>query len=248
MLNYMKAELYKVARRRSVYGVLILLLAGVTILVLLWRYFNTVGTFETSLQAMLTASFSVGFFITIVTGEAVFSDQYKNNTMKNEVSIGIPRVRIYLGKLWVQCILSIVLCLITVVYGCVLSRILLPYDAVTGGQTVGILFFGILVALPLWLGTQAFVNFLYFFCKSSTVASIAAVFILLFVPSIFQLLAMLCSEAFWTVYYALLNTRLDLFTFTVDWDMLAGTCAVGVGWFVACTLAGVAAFRKREIS
>ncbi|MCD7947713.1 MAG: hypothetical protein LUG13_05375 [Oscillospiraceae bacterium] len=172
----------------------------------------------------------------------------KSNTLKNEVSIGIPRVRIYLGKLWVQCILSIGLCLITVACALLFSRILLPYDPATGGQIMTILFFGLLVALPVWLGTQAFVNFLYFVCKSGTIATTVAFLVLLFAPSIFQVLAMLCSEVFWNIYYALLNTRLDRFAYEVDWGIFAGTCAVGVGWFVACTLAGLTIFQKREIS
>ncbi|MCD7947712.1 MAG: hypothetical protein LUG13_05370 [Oscillospiraceae bacterium] len=76
MLNYMRAECYKAARRKSLLVILILLLAGVTTIVLLLRSFSRTASFDDALLSILQASFLIGFYITIVTGEAVFADQY----------------------------------------------------------------------------------------------------------------------------------------------------------------------------
>ena len=64
-------------------------------------------TFQNTAQ-MVALILSVGLYATLLTGDIVFSDQYKNNTLKNEVSYGVPRVRIYLGKLIVAILVAIV--------------------------------------------------------------------------------------------------------------------------------------------
>ena len=105
MRNYLAAECYKTFRRKYFYIILAVCLGLEA--VLLWGYWTTwkwgnsnVDFYSTAI--MVPFMLSIGLYATIVTGDIVFSEQYKNNTLKNEVSYGLSRGRIYLGKLLVS--------------------------------------------------------------------------------------------------------------------------------------------------
>ena len=68
-----------------------------------------------SASTLVAAMLSIGVYATILTCDMVFSEQYKQNTMKNEVAYGLPRVRIYLGKLAVSALVSILAAVVMVV-------------------------------------------------------------------------------------------------------------------------------------
>ncbi len=105
MRNYLAAECYKTFRRKYFYIALAVCL-GLE-LVLLGGYWLTLSwgnpnvTFS-STAVLVPFLLGMGLYAPLITGDIVFSDQYKNNTLKNEVSYGVPRARIYLGKLLVS--------------------------------------------------------------------------------------------------------------------------------------------------
>ena len=101
MKHYLTAEWGRAVARPYFRAFLLVLLALAAGLPLLWRFglgdmFQ--GSFGDSLS-LLTPFFTVGLYLAVVVADEVFSDQYKNDTLKNEVSFGLPRRRIYLGKL-----------------------------------------------------------------------------------------------------------------------------------------------------
>ena len=115
MRNYLAAECYKTFRRKYFYIALAVCL-GLE-LVLLWCYWLTMSWGNTGVSFATTAVLvplilSVGLYAPLITGDIVFSDQYKNNTLKNEVSYGVPRARIYLGKLAVTALASVIAALV----------------------------------------------------------------------------------------------------------------------------------------
>lgn len=92
MRNYLAAECYKTFRRKYFYIILAVCLGLEA--VLLWGYWTTwkwgnsnVDFYSTAI--MVPFMLSIGLYATIVTGDIVFSEQYKNNTLKNEVSYGL---------------------------------------------------------------------------------------------------------------------------------------------------------------
>ena len=96
MRNYLAAECYKTFRRKYFYIILAVCLGLEA--VLLWGYWTTwkwgnsnVDFYSTAI--MVPFMLSIGLYATIVTGDIVFSEQYKNNTLKNEVSYGLSRGR-----------------------------------------------------------------------------------------------------------------------------------------------------------
>ena len=111
MRNYLAAECYKVFHRKYFYLAMLVVLALEGLIVwgcwFTWSNGNAGMNFYSAAGTMVMLM-SIGLYATIITGDLVFSEQYKYNTMKNEVSYGVPRWRIYLGKLAVATLVALV--------------------------------------------------------------------------------------------------------------------------------------------
>ena len=95
MLNYIRAELWKLRRRKYLWVLLAVMLGleGLFAVMSAWhRDFS-------DLVELGAATMLLGLYLSIFLADMVFSDQYKIGTLKNEISFGLPRRRIYLGKL-----------------------------------------------------------------------------------------------------------------------------------------------------
>lgn len=251
MVKYMRAEFYKVLHRKYTYGFLVVILLLEAMLVAGWAYTNANGNDVnfSSGASILCLMLGVGLYCTVLTGDMVFSDQYKFNTLKNEVSYGVPRSRIYLGKLAVECLVALVLCAVVIAFYLGMCWVFLPHDPATDGQILQEVGYCLLVSLPLWLGAQALVNLVFFLIKSSTVGSFVVVGIFMGVPPILKLLGMLVHPIFTTIYSGLLTTPFEQTASALnDWAFFGRACAIGAGWFVACTLIGLVLFRNKEIN
>lgn len=66
----------------------------------------------------------LGLWLVAVGGDLIFSEQYKYHTLKNEVSFGIPRTRIYLSR-WAAVFLVMLLLYAVLVAVYTLSALLL---------------------------------------------------------------------------------------------------------------------------
>lgn len=250
MGNYLRAEFYKVTHRKYTYGFFLTLLAGAAFLVGTWVYTNSRGNtvgFYTGVGLMATL-LELGFYVTLVTGDIAFSDQYKFNTLKNEVSYGLPRVRIYLGKLVTACAVALAACVLVVGFYLALCWVLLPHDPALDAVIVKEAAFAVLAMLPLWLGAQALTIFFFFALKSSTAASFAVVGVLVGIPQILKLLTYFVSPGFAAVRRFLLIGAYDRLPAAGDRAALGYGCAVGAAWFLAATAAGILALRSQEIN
>lgn len=249
MLDYIHGEFYKVIHRKYTWWFLLAMLAGAGLLVAGWAYTNANGNdvgFATG-AGILGIMLTVGLYCTLITGDIVFSDQYKFNTLKNEVSYGVPRTRIYLGKLLVSCVVAIIACVIIIGFYLALCWVVLPHSA-ADGEIMKLLGFSVLNALPLWLGSQALVMLCLSFFKGSTVASFVFIGIIMGLPEILKLMGLLIDPAIAGARAYLLTGPFDVQIKGVDWGFFGKSCIIGAAWFAVTTFAGTFAFRKREIS
>ena len=249
-LTYLRAEIFKVLHRPYTYIFLLVILALEALMTLLLASNVTSSVTITFIDGatILIKALSMGLYCAIVVGDMVYSEQYKSNTLKNEVSFGLPRARIYLGKLAASCLTAVCLCAVMVVFYLGLCRALLPGDPETNGLMLQVTGFCLLTALPLWLGGQALSIALFFLIRSSTVAAIAQVVIFLVLPQVWELLANLVSDRFWAVYSVMLTAPFARMGGMPDWAFFGRTLAIGACWFFAATVVGMAGFRRREIS
>mgnify|MGYP005773704159 CR=1 FL=1 len=251
-LSYLRAEIFKVLHRPYTYiFLLVILVLEAALVILLASNVTSVNTITFSDGAsILMMGLIVGLYCTIPVGDMVYSEQYKSNTLKNEVSFGLPRTRIYLGKLAASCVTAVCLCAVMVIVYLGLCRALLPGDPESNGMMLQITGFCLLTALPLWLGAQALTIALFFLVRSSTVAAISHVAVLLVLPEISNLLGNLVSPVFQKIGSVMLTAPFNqmLSSSLLDWNFFGRCLAVGACWFAAATVVGILGFRRREIS
>ena len=250
MRNYLAAECYKVFRRKYLYLTLLVVLALEGLM--LWGFWFTWSNGNTQMDfysavIMIPMMLSVGLYATILTGDMVFSEQYKHNTLKNEVSYGLSRVGIYLGKLAVATLVALLAA--AVMAGLYLAGcwVLLPHNELdqTGLALVGYTLAG---ALPLWLGAQGVVLACYFLVRNTTLAAFVAVALLGVVPSILQLCGLLIHPTFEMIRQfmpAVMLEQLHLYAFR--WDYVGRCWMVGLAVLAGSLLVGLLAFRTKEI-
>lgn len=250
MRNYLTAECYKVFHRKYPYLTLLVCLALEGLL--LWGYWFTWSNGNTGVNfysglATLFMMLGVGLYASILTGDMVFSEQYKQDTLKNEVAYGLSRARIYLGKLAVATLVALVGAAVMVggyVAGCWL---LLPHNELDG-TALSLLGYVLAGALPLWLGAQGLAMACYFLVRNTTLAAFAAVGLLGVLPPILQACGLLLHPVFETVRQLMPAVMLEtLPNAAYQWDYVGRCWVVGLALLAASTAVGILAFRRKEI-
>ena len=184
MLNYIRAELYKVTHRVYTWIMLGLILLGEGFMFIIWFDNRGYMTFYEAVH-VVGMMMIAGFFATIFTCDIVFAGQHQNGTLKNEVSFGLSRAKIYWGKFISMTILSVLAMVIALGVYLAVCRVILPDYAVNaayyedlgvyqgGGALTALEEIGlaVLTELPVWLGCQAIICAASFLMNSVIVAN-----------------------------------------------------------------------------
>ncbi len=256
MLNYLKAELYKGSRPRVLFSVA-LTFGGLEGAYFLIRLVSAVSwSLEDWVKALLDLLIS-GLFLLVVPAGIVFSEQYKHATLKNEVCFGIPRGRVYLGKLLASATLAAFFCagmvLLWFALGGVFVRVQPGGDWVQAATELGL---GLLTALPLWLGALGLFHALQFTVKSTPlVYTLYLGYFLVAEPAI-SLLRLLNKEKVGPALFGLgpflsgcvlSGPLIDGLSVSPGPGLLARAWLVGMAWLVATTAIGLAFFYRQNI-
>lgn len=252
MLNYLSAEWYKLRRTKGIFLAFGLLLALIA-MVFVPSFWYRKPTFGIYAMAYLV-SLILGFFLAPVFAVRAFDDQYGRGTLKNEIVFGIPRQRIYLGKLLLGGATGTAAALIVLVFYLLLGLL-------TGGgegQENALVYAelclrGTLIVLPLWLASLSLTFCLLALIRSSA-GAIALNYIFLFLTTPLALLApgTHTDSHVWNFFsYWHFVSPFRMLYESVDGEPILPTLgwslAVGVGWIVATTAVGLAVFNRREI-
>ena len=128
MRNYVKAEFYKLSRRKYPWVVLGVALFLESLLMLGFLLIGSSRIVFYDGMTNLLPLLALGLLAPLLTCDMVFADQYKNGTLKNEVSYGLNRGKIYWGKLLAQTALSLLLCVVMMGYYVGMCFLLLGHD------------------------------------------------------------------------------------------------------------------------
>lgn len=181
MGNYLSAECYKAVHRKYIYIFSAAMLGLVAAFMLLLRIEGMSQSGDgmlmvqrvsvSELLGILAMALSAGLYFLMIAADIVFSDQYKYNTLKNEVSYGLPRWQIYLGKLTASALTAGILCLVLMGGYIGIGCVLFPAGE-DFGTNLATFAKWLLIALPLWLGGLGFFNMLQFLIKGSNAATV----------------------------------------------------------------------------
>ena len=269
MVNAMRAEIYKLTRRPYFYvfnlccAAFALLVVGCLAYIKFADLSNQdVVNFPFSLTILLMGM-PIGLYLVAVGGDAVFSEQYKYNTLKNEVSYGLPRVRVYLSRLVVTLLLMIVVFVVTIGVYLLSSLALLgiPSDemammsfGMNAAQSVQMMMqmlgYYILAYFPLWLGGLSLAIACYFLIRGSNMAGIAFLALMIGVPAILDNLGKYVHPMFHSLYHLTLDYMggLVISVETMDWALMGRCWIIGLAWAAVSTAVGLFFFSRREIS
>lgn len=108
MLNYLSAELWRMTRRRSA-----LLLWGIYLLLVFLIGLTLRGTGAMTALENFRNFMLMGIYLAFSLADWAIGGAVRAGSLTNEVSFGLPRVRIYLGKLSAALLVGVLLFLLT---------------------------------------------------------------------------------------------------------------------------------------
>lgn len=255
MLNYIKAEMYKVTHRKYTYGMVIFCSLFMILCNVIFKRVCIMTGKQLAAADMICYSidgFSTVYLFTLIIADIIFSDEYKHHTMKNAVSMGIERYEVYFGKLIAEIITAIVFYVVIMGVLVISSVLILGADiGVNGfsiGQAVGLLLSKSLAAFPIWIAGISLANFLAFFFKNNTVFAFAFAGLLVLPSKLIQLISIFKP---WVANLNKLLPSYYLSAITKSGDMstslIANSYIAGIIYLAVLTLAGILIFQKREI-
>ena len=193
MLNYVKAEFYRVARGKEAYltcGILCALVVAANATLAAFGasdpYFsyNTARFSFSNLISMLTLTFAIGAILAFV----LYGDDRKNGTLKNALMHGCSRASVFAGKCLVTCAAGLV-CMVVVYVVYVASAVLLLEGPVL--EPALWMAQGLAVALPSTVAaTVAALLAAELFSASPTVGAVVWGVVAIAVPRLLQAIGM----------------------------------------------------------
>lgn len=258
MLNYIRAEIYKLLRRPYTYITLGVMLALEALYASMFAFHNahSLATPFGGAVVTIVELGTIGFCICLLTGDIVFAGQYKNSTLKNEVSFGLSRTQIYLGKLLTQTLLSIVYLVVMMAFFLGLCAVCLPMESGAGfysaSKALTIVGYFLAAGLPLWIGAQAVVCMCLFLVNGEMAGSFLYVGIVFVLETIVELVGLLAGggvgKLLLTIHPYFPRTMLDGAKAVVgDMAYLGKAWLVGAFWLIVCTAVGLYGFHRKEI-
>ena len=251
MLNYIRAELYKVFHRRYFYILVGLVLAGECLFCVSW-IMEWPGAEYADMVELMTTTMALGVFLAIPLADMVVSDAYGLGALKNESSFGIPRPAIYLGKLLASAAAALIAC--ALVFGFYLGAnypLCLHSNPAAELEALWALGYTAAAALPLWLGMLSVSVMAFLLLKTNALAGVLLVVGLLFGPLVFTLFEAIQAPIFQQL--GALGLKISLFSRFgehvqgMDMAFLARNWLLGLGWIAVTTGIGLAVFQRKEL-
>ena len=246
MLNYSKAELWKAFRHKGTYVLVLILvvLTGLfTVLMLSAEAFYQMASAATT--TMLLGLLVAPLLTQLVDGSSI-------STLKNEVSFGVGRGRIYLGKLVAGLLLGLGLCLLLLGGYLLTGWLVLPHSPEEDLTALAVVGFTLLGALPIWCGVYSLCHMMAMLIPS-TAGWLSIYYVLTFFgqPILVALIATFTTGRMSNLIQAALMPMSLLMpnylSGWITWEYQVWCWAIGLGWLAATTGLGLFCLGKKEI-
>jgi ABC-2 type transport system permease protein len=253
MLNYIKSELYRTTHRKYTYvlvGASSLLCILVNVLALLLMKDNPeINRLSMSDILMIsTGLFTMIYYAIIMIVDIVFSDEHKHQTLKNTVSFGINRTKIYLGKFISELIVAIISLAIVTTVLILSSYIFLGSDGATTVEALKNFGTKLFAVFPLWITGIAIANLLAFNIKNNNIFAFAYLGVVAVFPGIIGILTYY-KPVFVKIQSYLVSYNIK---FIVTQDRILSEDIIkfyvlGIVYITLITVIGIISFRRKEI-
>ncbi len=260
MLNYLSAEFYKLRFHKGLYvgtGLLLLLELFVFLPGIMIREQGREYIAQDVLLAFLLIAMSAGIFIAPIFAAMVFDNQSGNGTLKNEIVFGVPRSRIYIGKLVAGALAGTVIAILAVSFFLLLTYFLGGPPKVQG-LLIRDFMEGLVSQWLVWLAAYAFA-FMVMFLVGSTSSAMVLIYMVTMVSPVmssaiwnsdlhfvWQMIASISFTAPLTLVGASENGQGVLLPL-LGGNTLLYALAVCLIWWGLSSVGGILILRHREI-
>jgi ABC-type transport system involved in multi-copper enzyme maturation permease subunit len=258
MISYIKSEFYRLLHSKGSYLFVIicsaLLISANVVLAVIGRTEKDFPYNNTSFSLSLFYSYlPIIFILCITVASIVFGNEYMNHTMKNSISYGISRGKIYFGKLITEVVYAVTALLVIAGFYIGSAYLLLENSHSTDLELIVRAYF---VALPLLLFVLAVTNCFLFIFEGTGSAITAVIGVTIAFPLVGNFLAMkfeffrkLSEILPWNLINKI-SFNYEKFQMILPWEGSTGYLnywLYGVLWMALFVLIGFSVFRKKEI-
>lgn len=247
MLNLIKADLYKVFHRKYLYIFWALML--LTVVEANYIVYKNLPSFTVYDMLSLSLSFlKVPIYLIIILIDMTLADELKDNLLKNALSFGIPRRKLYVSKIitcWILAVLSTVLILSAFIGSAFF--LLQPGMHFTNFFAASFVL-RILCALPLYTAALTIGICLCVLIRNNMVFGFLYAAIFTVLEPLTSILSALVSQYFDLLHGILISTHIKRIAEEPLTNLSMGTAlGLGVIYTFIFTWLGIAAFRKQDI-
>lgn len=247
MLKLIKAELYKSFNRAYLYilmGCAVLFLFGIIFSIRMTNSPVTIYYIMTILESM----FILPVFLVLAPTSTATNEEIKEKTLRNTLSFGIPRNRLYIAKFIVSVILSAILGIVMLGAFFGFSFLMLSPGEQFTAYFINDFFKRLLSAVPLYTASIAICSFLGFVIKNEIVYSFTYAGLFIIVKPIIALLSSVLSEKLSFLDGFLISSMLSDLGANMVSDMQLLTIALrGALYTVIFVIIGMIVFKRQEI-
>lgn len=248
LLNYIKADIYKVLNRKYMYillGILVLFAFGFNLLLRINKL-NDATAYE--MLTISTNMIEIPIFLVLMIVDAVTADQVKEHTLKNVISSGASRTKFYLANVITSVIIAYVMAAITLAVFCGSAVLLLQPGKGLTSAFMAQYFMRFGSASVLYIAGISIGILLAFFIKSNASFAFVYIAVILVPKAILEALIYFISKKFVVIGNALITTQLDnISKSVVTGNQMLTAVITGLIYIVVFVVIGIAVFRRQEI-
>lgn len=190
MINYIRSEIYRNLRNKSNYFLILGMMAFVMFLnVVLWIFSQKHTTFPYATTKYAFSSIYTGLQFPLVmcwyVAGNIFGQEYKNETFKNSISVGISKDSIYFGKIFISIIYSLITMILVMGVFVISAYMLLENSGIEHLET---LIKSLLVAIPVLLFSLIVANCFNFIVKKEINAMWYCMAIVMIIPILLKMI------------------------------------------------------------
>ena len=258
MLNMMRADMYRILRGKGIYITFAIMLAFSILTVYVLRSAMQVGFVEHIHETLdvMTGAYAASmilnsmdvlmfFFLPLIVILAV--SPFSSSAVKNELTIGLSRVKFYFSKFILSSILSVIFMALYLGISVILATTVDGFGYWGNGLITDVVqSFGMQILFALALNS---VGMFFSFITRNTGAAVGIYLAIILAPQlIIGLLGMAFPEVMELMYYDLAS-QFGIFAQVsrLSATEIARGIAVGLGYLLIPIIGGVVLFRKAEI-
>ena len=223
ILNEVSTALKKKGTYTYIAGIVVLsLLANIAMVAFRTIYGMREGAFGSNLIYFAQWCFIIPYYSTIFIVEIIFGKECPNPRIRNKVTIGLSRARLYFGKLISELCISAIFLVAAIACFIGITYIFMAADGSIELWVVQDFCRAALTAVPLWISGVAIGHGLLFFFPKKRYAFITFFALVLVIPRIIMFLAaepLKIGACHWIKEYLLLTPRFNELPYYVTLDM-----------------------------